>query len=282
MNQQKIGRFIANLRHEKGLTQEEFGNRIGVSSKTISRWENGNYMPDISLLEVISKELNITISELLKGERIEQDNLLNESNKDIINLLKNNKKDRKKYIKIFIVGLIILIIWIFLAIVQTIRINKLVEDDGIIFNENREHINKKGVEITLEEYEILNFSNLTKDEIENISREEIDLRVNEYYATLQAYRWYGSLGTVEPTGKKVKLYDTEVSVIKIDRRYLPFMPVPYESNTNEEKCVIGLSKYGVFVFSEYKNENCIIKEKECNMLKEDGTTSKINLEYYCK
>ena len=45
MNQIKIGKFIAALRKEKGMTQEQLGEKLGVTNKTISRWENGNYMP---------------------------------------------------------------------------------------------------------------------------------------------------------------------------------------------------------------------------------------------
>lgn len=57
MNQEKIGKFIAHLRKEKKMTQQE----LGVTNKTISRWENGNYMPDLSLLKPLSKELSISI-----------------------------------------------------------------------------------------------------------------------------------------------------------------------------------------------------------------------------
>ena len=47
MNQIKIGKFIAALRKEKGMTQEQLGEKLGVTNKTVSRWENGNYMPDV-------------------------------------------------------------------------------------------------------------------------------------------------------------------------------------------------------------------------------------------
>ena len=50
MDQVKVGKFIAALRKEQGLTQEALGQRLGVTNKTVSRWENGNYMPDIELL----------------------------------------------------------------------------------------------------------------------------------------------------------------------------------------------------------------------------------------
>jgi len=61
VNQEKIGKFIAHLRKEKKMTQQELGEKVGVTNKTISRWENGDYMPDLSLLKPLSKEPSISI-----------------------------------------------------------------------------------------------------------------------------------------------------------------------------------------------------------------------------
>ena len=69
MEQVKIGKFIAELRKEKKLTQEQLAEKLGVSQKSVSRWETGKNMPDISLLQILSSELGITVSELLDGER---------------------------------------------------------------------------------------------------------------------------------------------------------------------------------------------------------------------
>ena len=71
MDVKKIGEFIAYNRKLKGLTQEELGKILGVTNKTISRWENGNYMPDLSLLKPLSDSLGVTLNELLSGEKIE-------------------------------------------------------------------------------------------------------------------------------------------------------------------------------------------------------------------
>lgn len=70
MDQIKIGKFIAALRKEKGLTQEQLGEKLGVTNKTISRWENGNYMPDVEMLTLLSKEFGASINELISGERL--------------------------------------------------------------------------------------------------------------------------------------------------------------------------------------------------------------------
>ncbi|WP_310603262.1 helix-turn-helix domain-containing protein [Anaerosporobacter sp.] len=68
MNQIMIGKFIAIKRKEKNLTQEQLAEKLGVSNKTISKWENGKCMPDYSVVESLCKELEITIAELMDGE----------------------------------------------------------------------------------------------------------------------------------------------------------------------------------------------------------------------
>lgn len=73
MNQEKIGKFIAECRKEKNLTQEQLAERLGVSNKPISRWENAKTMPDISLFEPLCEELDISFNELLTGERVNND-----------------------------------------------------------------------------------------------------------------------------------------------------------------------------------------------------------------
>ncbi len=71
MDTKKTGGFIARLRHEKGLTQQALGERLLVSAKTVSRWENGNYMPPIDVLPAMSEILGVSIDEIIAGERRE-------------------------------------------------------------------------------------------------------------------------------------------------------------------------------------------------------------------
>ena len=70
MDQVKIGKFIAQCRNEKNITQEALGERLGVTNKTISRWENGHYLPDIEMMQLLSKEFDVSINELISGEKI--------------------------------------------------------------------------------------------------------------------------------------------------------------------------------------------------------------------
>lgn len=112
MDNKKIGAFIAANRKKKGLTQEQLGEKLGVSNKTISRWENGNYMPDLSLLEPLSKELEISLNELLAGEEIEKEKVIEYAEQSIIGTIHyTDKKIKNEHRKIsaFIMGIGILI-----------------------------------------------------------------------------------------------------------------------------------------------------------------------------
>lgn len=70
MDTKKTGGFIAELRREKGLTQQQLGERVLATNKTVSRWETGAYMPPIEALEMLSKEFGVTINELVAGKRL--------------------------------------------------------------------------------------------------------------------------------------------------------------------------------------------------------------------
>lgn len=72
MDTQKIGKFLKELRKEHHMTQEQLGEKIGVTNKTVSRWETGNYMPPIECLKLLSDMYQISINEILAGERLEQ------------------------------------------------------------------------------------------------------------------------------------------------------------------------------------------------------------------
>ena len=68
MNQTAIGSYISKKRREKNLTQDQLAEKLGVSNKTISKWENGKCMPDYSIIEQVCRKLSVTLSELMDGE----------------------------------------------------------------------------------------------------------------------------------------------------------------------------------------------------------------------
>ena len=73
MNYESIGKFIQTRRKELGLTQKDLAKKIGVTDKAVSKWETGLGCPDVSILEILSKELNCSILELLKGREIKEE-----------------------------------------------------------------------------------------------------------------------------------------------------------------------------------------------------------------
>lgn len=92
MNQDKIGKFIKELRTEKGIKQHELADLLGVTSKTISRWETGVYMPDLSLFTSIIDIFGITLNELMQGER-----LIDKKNENSIEIEAKFEIDEDKY-----------------------------------------------------------------------------------------------------------------------------------------------------------------------------------------
>ena len=73
MDQKEIGRLVAKLRKEKQMTQMELANKLGVTDRAVSKWENGRGMPDLSLLNPLCDELGISMNELLNGKKVEND-----------------------------------------------------------------------------------------------------------------------------------------------------------------------------------------------------------------
>ena len=112
MNQQKIGKFIQERRKIKELTQVELAEKLGVSNRTISKWENGNSLPDYSLFNDLCKELDISINELLSGEKLTEENYQEKLEKNFVDTIDYNNKIRNKRIRKFIFIVIgILLIW---------------------------------------------------------------------------------------------------------------------------------------------------------------------------
>ena len=114
MNQEKIGKFIADCRKSKKLTQLELAEKLGVSDKSVSKWETGKCMPDLSLFKPLCNELNITINELLSGEKVEKKDYQNKLEENIVNIVdyKDKKSDVLGYIIFTFIGVLSLIIGI--------------------------------------------------------------------------------------------------------------------------------------------------------------------------
>ena len=107
MDTKKVGIFLKHLRSESGLTQEQLGERIGVTNKTISRWETGNYLPPAECLILLSEIYGVSINEILAGERVAKEVFVEIAEKNITSTLKELEKDYQKFEKRMI-GILIL------------------------------------------------------------------------------------------------------------------------------------------------------------------------------
>ena len=117
MDQIKIGAFMKILRKEKGLTQEQLAEQLGVSNRTVSRWETGNNMPDISLLTEIAEFYDVSIPELICGERKSEN--MKEEVKEVAETLSDYAQTEKETLlksirNMSLIGLAALMIYIVL------------------------------------------------------------------------------------------------------------------------------------------------------------------------
>lgn len=108
MNQIMIGRFIAMKRKEKNLTQEQLAEKLGISNKTISKWENGKCMPDYSIVKPLCQELGITIAELMDGEVKENNSIRIFDEQQIIDMLERIQRLEKQKQSLFGITLIVM------------------------------------------------------------------------------------------------------------------------------------------------------------------------------
>ena len=100
MDQNKSGKFIAKLRKEKNMTQEQLAEKMGVSINAVSKWERGLSFPDVSLYKKLCKELDINIEELINGEKDKSEEA---KEKAIISTIKETDKIKKNSKKLLIV-----------------------------------------------------------------------------------------------------------------------------------------------------------------------------------
>ena len=121
MDQIKIGKFIAQLRKEQDMTQLDLANKLGVTDRAVSKWENGRGLPDISLIQPLCETLDISINELLKGERIPAEQTLEIANQNIIGMLSDRKDETKKRKRTTIMCVMLIIITIVLGMVCSMK-----------------------------------------------------------------------------------------------------------------------------------------------------------------
>ncbi len=101
MDQEKIGKFIARMRKEQKLTQNQLAEQLGVTDKSVSRWENGKCLPDVSLYKDLCHILGITLNEFFSGEKIKEEKFKEQADNNLFNALKNSSFTLKEKIKYY-------------------------------------------------------------------------------------------------------------------------------------------------------------------------------------
>lgn len=118
MNQEKIGKFIAELRKQKKITQEQLAEKLGITKNAVSKWERGLGLMDLSLLKPLSEILNVSVTEILNGEKFDKEQINSKSEEILIDTLDYStnviKKVKKNKVLIILLTIVITILSIIL------------------------------------------------------------------------------------------------------------------------------------------------------------------------
>lgn len=109
MDQIRIGRFIAEARKLQNLTQKQLAELLCISDKTVSKWERGKGLPEVSLMLPLCGVLNITVNDLLSGQRVSETNYQKKAEENMMSLIKENEENKKRMAVSVICGVITII-----------------------------------------------------------------------------------------------------------------------------------------------------------------------------
>lgn len=133
------GKFIARLRKNKNMTQEQLGEILGVTNKTVSRWENGNYMPNIEMLQLLSQTFGVCINELVSGEFIPEENFRKQADQNLIDTVKDSAFSFEEQRRFWIqkwrrehISLLVLLVLIPVAAIVWVLIKEIIWGFGIV------------------------------------------------------------------------------------------------------------------------------------------------------
>lgn len=116
MNAILTGQFISRVRMEKGMTQKELAQRVGVTDKAVSKWETGRGMPDISSLDALCNALDVSVNELLSGEVLPPEFYEKKAEENMKTLIKENEKNTKgNWIQMILGEVLVIVAFVFLA-----------------------------------------------------------------------------------------------------------------------------------------------------------------------
>ena len=141
MEQAKVGKFIAECRKNKNMTQAELAEKLNITDRAISKWETGKGMPDSSIMLELCNELDISVNELLSGEVIKMENYNQKAEENLLEMKKQKEETDREMLRIEIVigyissitFLILVFIASFVQIYPVIRI-LLIIGGSIVFS----------------------------------------------------------------------------------------------------------------------------------------------------
>lgn len=246
MNAIKLGKFLAQLRNEKGYTQDALAEKLFVDSKRISRWECGNSIPDFDMLINISKVLDVTLYELSICERIKDKTIL-EKTKDKLKTLKDYRLLSLKK-KLMIVLAILLGIFFGLTTIYTVKYYGTVKIYGFRSDDSDYYI--YGYYLKSNDYSVFSVN-----KIDNITDNifDKDLVNNIHFQLLDE-----KLGLIHDFGNKFVILNNEFINISNMFKYINLVGENIENEIPvNEKLVLRI----MFENKEHKNKYIDIKFK---------------------
>lgn len=277
MNQEKIGKFILELRKEKNMTQMELAEKIGVTDRAISKWENGRGMPDLSLLFPLCKELGVTINDLLSGERINENNYQNKLEENILNTIDYTDKRIKRSNRIFrvifgsIITLILILVTLLLIDVKRMNDNKpvLFSTWGFKYAPPID-LHEDEIEIAIRNYLVENGDNEVKHNGEKtfVSMKIYLLEEIKRYKLYYVYAWV----------REGKYYLENDKIKEASGSSIPYKFVIESINDDYEVTDSIIPRDGSLYSVDMKNIFPKSVRKDMSLVYQDGTIERLHLE----
>lgn len=264
MDQVKTGEFLKTLRKEQKLTQEQLAEKFGISNRSVSRWENGNTLPDISLLVELAEFYNVDIGEIIAGERKEK-NMNTETKEEIKavaeyaenekNIIKKKSKKKTVAVSVLLTAVFLVICLISNFIVGNPLSYLLVKHNAGTYVSDSPYFINSGYEINSVTYDFVIGSYV----VTAMKNNSADSKVCLYYGFLGNYRWDDSDEVINGC-KNVKM--------RMDSEYSKLVQETYESSPLPESAVFAfgsIATEGMFDADETTKHIRIIPSSELQL-----------------
>ena len=175
MDLKKIGIYIAGKRKEAGMTQKQLAEKLGMSDKSVSKWERGICLPDVSVYMELCDILGISINEFLAGEDIAAENVVRQSEENLIEITKDGKDKQKRLRRIL--GVMCVLVAILAVGLGNVLFHRMIRPRNYIRPVDRDSVEMKTAELLSGETDTYLFRYVARDKYKSIS-----LYISEYRA----------------------------------------------------------------------------------------------------